>query len=29
MDVVLAVEKLGSASGKVSKKVIIEDCGVL
>jgi len=29
MDVVMAVEKLGSASGKVSKKVLIDDCGVL
>ncbi|KAI5148506.1 peptidyl-prolyl isomerase F (cyclophilin D) [Enteropsectra breve] len=29
MDVVKAVEALGSQSGKTSKKVIISDCGVL
>merc|ERR1719370_199234 len=27
MDVVKAIEKVGSSSGNVSKKVVIEDCG--
>ena len=29
MDVVKAIEKLGSQSGKTSKKVEIADCGVV
>lgn len=27
MDVVKAIEKVGSQSGKTAKKVVIEDCG--
>lgn len=29
MEVIKAVEKVGSKDGKVSKKAVVEDCGIV